>query len=181
MNKHLNEPMNPRFNPRKFLLTRGVFFSCVIFLNPAFAEEKFPRQSSSEISHVQSRLSQIFYWQIADELKLTPTVEKKLIEILEVLQKQRLELLESKRALFTSSRSIMTSASSAMKDLPQMEAEKFLENYEKIQTQIFNLEVEERLKLKLILSPSQLARFYLRRDELSMRIREALQRPQGKK
>jgi hypothetical protein len=127
-------------------------------------------QNQEDPHQIHSRLTKIFYWQVADELKLNAKAEKEFVQILEDLQARRSLLLESKNALFLQGRQNLLGAGSN-KDSP-----KFLGEYEKIQKDLFALENDERIRLKKVLSPAEMARFYLVRDELAGRIRGALQK-----
>ena len=129
-------------------------------------------QVAEDPHQIHSRLTKIFYWQVADELKLNPKTEKDFVQILETLQTRRSALLESKNALFLQSRQNLLG--------PQGSSDKksaeFLRDYEKIQKDLFALENEARTQLKKVLSPEEMARFYLVRDELAGRVRGALQK-----
>ena len=118
----------------------------------------------------RARLNQIFYWQIADDLKLSTQVEKSMVAIIEDIGMRREKALSAREDALAS----LKAAPNASKT----ELEKQLNIFQKASEDLAQLEVEEHKKLKATLGPENLAKFYLVRESVTNKIKEAIHRAQ---
>lgn len=142
-------------------------FRLLLLGNLGVALPVFSALGQSTDPNFKYRLNKLYYWQIADELKLSPQQEKKLGECLDGFQAQREKALKDRDFILSS-----------MKDLgdkPQAaQAEAVLKNYEKTISWLSRLDAQEYAELKKILGADGLTRFYVVREKILERLRIAL-------
>ena len=123
--------------------------------------------SSMKSADVKDRLNRIFYWQIADELKLSPQSEKQLMAIVEELQAKRHRVLEKRQKCLDDLKALESKKSGAS-------AEALLKTYREALMELSSIDAEEFDRLKTLLGSEALARFYLVRESVAEKVREAL-------
>ncbi|MBS1982555.1 MAG: hypothetical protein JST16_00170 [Bdellovibrionales bacterium] len=116
---------------------------------------------------VRERLNKIFYWHLSDELKLSPQQEKEMTAVIEGLQQRR-------QAAFEMRDKTLESLRKQVKEPKPGETDKLLERYKATFQQLSALDVEEHDKLKALLGSETLARYYVVREEVLARVRNAL-------
>ena len=124
--------------------------------------------SGSDPKQFRARLNQIFYWQIADDLKLSTAVEKSMVATIEDIGARREKALSAREDALAA----LKAAPSASKN----ELEKQLNVFQKACEDLAQLEVEEHKKLKATLGPENLAKFYLVRESVTNKIKDAINR-----
>jgi hypothetical protein len=134
--------------------------------NPAFAN-----QASQE---VQSRLSQIFYWHLADELKISAEQEREMIRILEDVQKQRSHALNERELALINLKKL--DKSSNVKASSEV-----LTSYIKAVEKLSVLDREEFERLRRVLGDGAFAKFLIVRDEVTDRIRNSIRKSPASK
>jgi len=117
---------------------------------------------------VRDRLNKILYWQISDELKLSPKQEKDLAILIEALQEKREAALKERDTAVEALRTLG-------KTPEKVAAITALDRYQKSLTALSKLDGEENEKLKAILGPELLVRYYVIRDEVTRKVLHALQ------
>jgi hypothetical protein len=128
---------------------------------------------ATENSDIKERLNRIFYWQIAVELNLSPKAEKELVVVVEDIQMRR------DRA-FVDRQSALNELKAMEKSLSGKTVEPILKKYQGALTQLSKLDSEEHERLKTLLGVESLAKFYLVRESVALKIREALRSPEPK-
>jgi hypothetical protein len=141
-----------------FLLGSGLIVGIFISLM------QIPKTHGSD---ARERLNKLFYWQVADELKLSTLDEKKMVALIEDIQKLREDALKKRDSALEDLRKIE-------KKLTVKEVEPRLANYQEAVEALARLDVEEFSKLREILGVENLARYYLVREKLAKRVREAI-------
>ncbi len=119
---------------------------------------------------VKERLNKILYWSVSDELKLTPAQEKKMVEIIEQVQARRETAYKEREAALAELRKLPKAASAD-------KAKTVLGRYQAALETLTKLESEEYTRLLEVFGVQTLARFYVIRDDVAQRVREALRTP----
>ena len=124
----------------------------------AAAQEAHATTSSEQ---VKKRLNQILYWQLADELKLSPKIEKSMVVVIEDIQKKREEALLMR--------------SSALAEIKTNPASKeSLKKLHKALGQMATLDLEEYESLEKVLGTETLGRFYMVREKVAEKISHSI-------
>jgi hypothetical protein len=111
-------------------------------------------------NEVRDRLNKIFYWQMADELKLSQEIEKSMTDFLESFQQKREEALLQR--------------AEALKLLQKSPADaNALLAYRKSLDQISKLDLDEYEQLNRLLGAEKLGRFLVVREEILQRLNAA--------
>lgn len=125
------------------------------------------RFSQAQNSDIKDRLNRIFYWQIADELKLSQKAERELTVIIDDIQKSRNEALAERQKCLDELKAIE-------KKISAVTAEPILNRYQNALTKLAKLDASEHERLKALLGAESLAKFYLVRESVALRVHEAL-------
>ncbi len=113
---------------------------------------------------VQNRMSQIYYWHLAEELKISADQEKDMVRILEDSQKRRTELLglrENHLKALKSQKGGLT---------------KVLTDYESVTHDLALVDREEFHALRKLFGDQTLARFLVERDQITERLRNSIRK-----
>jgi hypothetical protein len=129
-----------------------------------------PSLASNE-PELRERLNKIFYWQMADELRLTPQVEKEMIQTLEDLQGRREKALERRSLALAELKGL------GQKKDAKVRREQSLVALSESLKELGRLDAEEFERLSKALGSEALARFYVVREELATRVRDAIRSP----
>jgi hypothetical protein len=122
-------------------------------------------QAAPSEQQLRERLNQIFYWRLADELKLTPKEEKDLIQVIEDTQKKReIALAERDSALKTMHE---------LKEGDVKNRDESLSRYEKSLQKLSESDIDEHKKLRNLLGAGRLARYYVIRDTVLAEIKKS--------
>jgi len=135
------------------------------FVVQFFSQDAFSQATDSK--QIRERLTQIFYWQIADELKLSTVAEKKMVQVIEDISKKREKALAEREAAIVDLKKFEKKTNA-----PEVKA--VLSRYQKALIDLSGLDTEEYNKLIEILGVENLAKFYLVRDSVTTRIRDAV-------
>jgi hypothetical protein len=130
--------------------------------------------TNSRADEVRERLNRIFYWHLSDDLKLSPQQEKSMIQIIEDIQTRRQSALSDRDKALEALKKLGKSPTAS-------DSEKVLSRYRKTLEVVGALDVEEADRLKKLLGPATLVRFYVVREEVLGRVKEALQNVKDKK
>jgi hypothetical protein len=128
-------------------------------------------QSKKELNakQIRDRLNKIFYWQLADELKLSPAQEKAVVAALENAQNKRDAALAQREE-----------ALAALQKLPKTasleESRPHLDRYSSALASLAAVEAEEYAALKAAIGEELLGRFYVIREDVTSRVRKALKK-----
>ncbi len=159
----------------KLSLLALVFF--VSFTGVAQTPQPSSPQAANSSQHseskVRERLNQIFYWQISDELKLSTKQEKELIAIVEDIQNQRAQFMATRDQTIESLRKLGRAPSNK-------EAEKALKAYNKAVESLAGLDAQESKRLSKVLNTELLVRFYVIREDVIAKVKEALEKRASK-
>jgi hypothetical protein len=136
-------------------------------LGPVVVPVSQAQEAVGEARQLRERLNKIFYWHLADELELTPQQEKALMNVLEEVQAKRERLLTERDLSLSSLRGLGKKATQAA-------AEPHLLKFRSVLESLTALEGEEYDRIKAILGVELLGRFYIIRDDVTSRIRDAL-------
>ncbi len=147
---------------RQKLLSAKIFLVFVVF----FFLGTFQAQASTE---VQSRLNQIFYWHLADELKISPEQEKEMVLILEDVQKRRSLALSERELSLVNLRKLEKMGNSKA-------ASPVLNEYIRSVEKLSLLDREEYERLRKLLGDEALTKFLIVRDEVTERVRNSLKK-----
>jgi len=120
-----------------------------------------------ESALIRDRLNRIFYWQIADELKLAPKAEKDLQIIIDDIQKLRNLALEERQKCLDELKNLE-------KNISSQNAEPILVRYQSALIKLAKLDTDEHERLKKLLGSESLAKFYLVRESVAEKVRAAL-------
>jgi hypothetical protein len=135
------------------LCLRFGFFPMILVLGSSSHAQKSPNE-------VRDRLNKIFYWQMADELKLSQEIEKSMTDFLESFQQKREEALLQR--------------AEALKLLQKSPADaNALLAYRKSLDQISKLDLDEYEQLNRLLGAEKLGRFLVVREEILQRLNAA--------
>ena len=121
--------------------------------------------------NVRQRLSQIFYWHLSDELKLAPAQEKEMVQVLESVEARRTSALAQRDQALAAFRKRLADKG---RELPAPEAEKLLAPYREALATLAKIDEDESARLAKLLGPATLVRFYVVREDVLARVREAL-------
>lgn len=153
-----------------FSLTASGAASGVLFQSQAFAK------SSSESSkqdlnakEIRDRLNKIFYWQLSDELKLSPAQEKAVVSVLEETQQNRDDT-------FVAREEAMQALQKLSKTATLEQTRPHLERYSQALQALSNIEKDEYAALKAAIGEELLGRFYVIREDVTSRVRKALKK-----
>ena len=122
---------------------------------------------AGDSKEIRERLNKIFYWQIADDLKLTPHAEKSMVTIIDEIQKRREAALNDRDHSLEDLRKYE-------KKMTAKVAEPILARYQAALSTLGGLDGEEHKRLLEVLGVESLAKFYLVREAVTKRIRDAL-------
>lgn len=125
--------------------------------------------SSRESSQVHKRLNQLFYWQVADALTLSTEVEKAMVAEVEKQKKARDSLLAERDKL-------LRDLKKGEAVLGQKSVGELLASYRRVLDDLARIDVQEHDALLKILGASDLAKYYLVRDEFAQRLKQAVQK-----
>lgn len=143
---------------------RGTLLGLVVF----FALAPVLRaQAQNPSDALRERLNKIYYWQMADELKLSPKLEKEMVHILEDIQTKRQASLKDRENCFEDLRKIE-------KTLSEKNTGPILDRLQKTLGTLAKLDIEEHDRLKASLGTETLGRFYLVRETVTKRVRDLL-------
>ena len=123
--------------------------------------------SQKSADSVRSRLSQIFYWQIADDLKLSAQQEKDLVAFIEDIQSRREKVLKDRSQALADIKAQGVTLSAA-------QSTKLLDRYRVSVEQLGKLDVEEFTKLNKLLGSEKFVRFLGVRETMADRINDAM-------
>ena len=129
---------------------------------------------ATQAENVRERLNKIFYWQLADDLKLSPQQEKAMIVIIEDIQKRRTETIAARDSALDALKKNSAAKTPAS-------SEKELARYRDSLSRLAGLDIEEYDRLQKLLGAETLARFYVVREDLLSRVRDSLKSADGKK
>jgi hypothetical protein len=149
------------------MLPRTLPSALIFVIMSSLGHAQSPGQANDP-KQFRARLNQIFYWQIADDLKLSTAVEKSMVATIEDIGARREKALSARE-----------DALAALKEAPgatKAELEKQLNVFQKACEDLAQLEVEEHKKLKATLGPENLAKFYLVRESVTNKIKDAINR-----
>lgn len=157
---------------RSHLLNKVVLFPArrwlsLVFLQVVFLLAASVHAQSETKPDIKDRLNRIFYWQIADELKLSPQVEKQLSTLVEELQKKRHVALEKRQKCLDDLKALEAKKTGASVDA-------LLKSYREALMELSSIDAEEFDRLKSLLGSESLAKFYLVRESVAEKVREAL-------
>jgi len=154
------------------MFSRWVIFAlCVVWLGP--------QAWANRDQELRDRLNKILYWQLADELKLTPQVEKEMILTLEDLQSRREKALAVRSQALSELKQVEAAQKSGTRkdaDLSRDRAEGLKKLNGALQ-ELGLLDAQEFERLSKILGPETLSRFFVVREALAARVREAIRNP----
>lgn len=122
-----------------------------------------------DAKEIRDRLNKIFYWQLSDELKLSPAQEKAVVSILESSQKKRDAALEQRESSMKALQALPKTATLA-------QSKPHLDAYASALETLSRSEHEEHLALKAAMGEELLARFYIIREDVTSRVRKALRK-----
>lgn len=117
--------------------------------------------------NVRERLNKIFYWNLSDDLNLTPQQEKSMVVIIEDIQKRRQASLAARDESLEALKKIKKGSGAPA-------AEKELTRYREAVAKLAGLDAEEYDRLKALFGAETLARYYVVREEVLGRVRDAL-------
>jgi len=139
------------------------FFSCLLFIPTTSA------QTDATVSEqqIRERLNKILYWSVSDELKLNPKQERDMISILESVQARRDKAFREREASLSELRKM----GKAPKDSA---VDPLLKRYQSSLEEIAKLEADEYRQLLALWGAPTLARFYIIRDDVAQKVRDAL-------
>ena len=120
-------------------------------------------------SLIRERLNKILYWSVSDELKLSPKQEKDMIATLESIQVRREKAFKDREAALGELRKLGKTPKDAS-------VNPLLKRYQTAVEEIASLESEEYRQLMALLGANTLARFYIIRDDVAQKVREALKK-----
>ncbi|NCN40633.1 hypothetical protein GW916_05225 [bacterium] len=149
-------------------LTTGVVVSSVL-ASTLFVADAAYAEDVQDKAGMKDRLNKIFYWHLADELKLSPKQEKDVIAKLNEIQSKREEALKTREEAISSLQGLA-------KDAPLSKTKPFLDKYIKCSETLAGLDKEEYNGLKEVLGEELLARFYIIREDVTSRVRKALKK-----
>ena len=128
-----------------------------------------PSIARADTAGMRDRLNKIFYWHLADELKLSPKQEKDVIAKLNDIQTKRANTQMSREAAIKALQSLK-------KDAPLSVTKPYLDKYVQCSETLAGLDKEEYEGLKSVLGEELLARFYIIREDVTSRVRKALKK-----
>lgn len=122
---------------------------------------------SPETAQLRERLNKLLYWSLSDELKLSPQQEKQMIAAVEAVQAKREAAFRDRDEALALLRKLGKEAAAKGVEAP-------LQRYQKALEELTRLEAEEYHQLLPLLGANTLARFYVVRDDLAQKVRDAL-------
>lgn len=126
-----------------------------------------PSPAATEVDKTRSRLDELFIWKASEELKLTPEVEQKFTDIIR-------ELGARKRQAAQQMEKVVAELDAA-KTKPQ--AEKALARLRDAINEYHAIQIAEVDRLKPLLGPEKLARYFVVKDALSAKLKAMLSAP----
>jgi hypothetical protein len=133
-----------------------------------FAIACFGVRAEDKAGQLRERLNKIFYWHLADELKLSAPQEKSMVGIIEDIQAKREKAMQERSQTLEALKKLGKNAG-------LKQTEPLLNAYQRSLDTLAGLDREEGQRLRTLIGPELLARFYIVRDEVTTRVREALQ------
>lgn len=123
---------------------------------------------------VRERLNKIFYWHLSDDLKLTAKQEKEMTVVIQEISARRQSAIDAREAALEDLRKLG-------KKVDVATASKALDRYRASLVQLSGLDLEEHERLKALFGPETLARYYVVKEEVFQRVREALKQAEHTK
>lgn len=142
-----------------------IFCLFLLIITPSLQAQN----SLEEAERVRGRLNQLFYWRLADELKLSPTQEKEMASLLNEVQKNREDAFRNREQ-------ILGTLKEKGKTLSAPEAKAKMAEMDKIIKTMAEIDSREHQGLRKILGDELLAKFYVIREETIEKVRSALKR-----
>lgn len=137
-----------------------------------FATDSAVAQAAPDIKkqqEVKDRLNKIFYWHLSDELKLSAEQEKNLVDVLNRIQSTREKALAERSTALGALRSLE-------KDAPLTKTKPHLDEFTRASKVLAELEQQEYNELKGVIGEELLGRFYIIREDVTSRVRQALKK-----
>jgi len=138
-----------------------------LLLGISFSTPVVRAESAADSAQLRERLNKLLYWALSDELKLSPQQEKQMIALVEGIQQKREVAFQQREGALAELRKLG-------KESPAKVVEGPLQRFQKSSEDLVSLEAEEYRQLLPLLGPPTLARFYVVRDDLAHKVREAL-------
>lgn len=157
-----------------FLISLGLYgWGSSVFSYPDFSlistslAQAAPEPQKQQ--EVKERLNKIFYWHLSDELKLSAEQEKNLVDVLNRIQSLREKALLERSAALSALRGLS-------KDAPLSKTKPHLDAYTEASRVLAQLEQNEYNELKAVIGEELLGRFYIIREDVTSRVRQALKK-----
>jgi len=138
--------------------------------DPALASEK----------NFKDRLNRIFFWQLSDELKLSPDEEKQMSKILEENQFKREKSLTDREATMRSILAHHDKLHKESKSAATAEDTALVAGYIKQLQALAAVDQEEVASLRKVLGDRQAVHFLAVREQILERVREVLKKTRAK-
>ena len=132
-------------------------------------EEAKPGSSPEETARLRNRLNKIFYWQIADELKLSPQEEAQMVKVLEDFQVRKEKSLINRRGALDAIEAACEEGSTSASESKQL-----ITDYRKSMKADVDVDMNQIEALEKIMGPQRLLRFLKSRSEMSDKIRQVI-------
>jgi hypothetical protein len=133
----------------------------------------FAGETKYSPGEIQSRMNQIYYWHLAEELNISAEQEKGMVKILENSQKRRSELLSVRDESVTVLQAFTGKPANYPSDAALANA---LKNYEKVTHELAHTDKDEFDSLRKLFGDQALARFLVVRDSITERLRNSIRK-----
>lgn len=129
-----------------------------------------------EHHHIFEQLNKIFYWELADKLKLDTGSEKKMVGLIQRCQTLREAALQKHDKGYDCLRKLEKRIESAKDKTINKDAEasKCLKIVDSAEDELAKIRVNENKKLRAMFSPYQLGKFKILRGDIIKNVRKAI-------
>ena len=148
--------------PAKALVWGFCVLAFAVASGSAHADDMTPKE-------LKDRLNKIFYWHLSDELKLSPKQEADVVSVLETVQTKREDALKKRETALSELRKLP-------KDASLEKTRPHLHSYIASLETLAKLDGEEYESLKKAMGEELLGRFYIIREDVTTRVRQALKK-----